>query len=371
MILARPLLGQGAGTFADAYPMFQGPGQHNLVWLRAHSTYLQAAAELGLPVFAVTLATILFVLAVIAKAVLRRVEPTPAALAALAAGAGLAVQSAIDFSVQIQAVAVTAVALLGAGLGEAVARRGDAGRRDADRPVAKPAPRPVPAVPTRFERVSVTIPTAGTRATAPTSSGGFERVQVTIPTRESAPSTMRRPEPCRRGGASMSLAMSTDGSTWWQRLRDAILRDRARSAPATVQVIGLGDFIDRGPELDARDRGADLGLLRMRRSVYSRQSRADAARLSRRSRGGAGLAPERRRARRCAPMASIWPMPSGTRVDYRETPDGVPGPIAAGACGVLRGACPCRSWSADTSLFMPALAPVCRSISRNRPICSG
>lgn len=33
-----------------------------------------------------------------------------------------------------------------------------------------------------------------------------------------------------------------------QRLRDAIRRDRARSSTAAVQVIGLGDFIDRGPD---------------------------------------------------------------------------------------------------------------------------
>jgi serine/threonine protein phosphatase 1 len=196
----------------------------------------------------VTVATVLLILTVAAKGVLRRVEPTPATLAALAAGAGLAVQSAIDFSVQIQAVAVTAVALLGAGLGEAVAQRRDAGRRDADRPVARPAPRPVPVVPSRFERVSVTIPTAGIRATAQPSSGEFQRVQVTIPTRESAPST-NAPAGTVPEGRRIYVFGDVHGRfDLVQRLRDAILRDRARSAPATVQVIGLGDFIDRGPD---------------------------------------------------------------------------------------------------------------------------
>ncbi len=248
MILARPLLGQGAGAFADVYPMFQGPGEHNLVWLRAHSTYLQAAAELGLPVFAAALATILFVLTVVAKGALQRVNPAPAALAALAAGAGLAVQSAIDFSVQIQAVALTAVALLGAGFGEAIALRRAGGQREADRPVAPLAPESVPSVPTRFERVSVTIPMAATQTTAVPASGGFESVQVTIPTRESEFST-GLPAGTVPSGQRIYVFGDVHGRfDLVLRLRDAIRRDRARSAPAPVQVIGLGDFIDRGPD---------------------------------------------------------------------------------------------------------------------------
>lgn len=219
MILSRPLLGQGAGTFADAYPMFQGPGEHNLVWLRAHSTYLQAAAELGLPVFAVALATILFVLVVIARRVARRSAPSPAAIAALAAAAGLAVQSAIDFSIQIQAVALTMVVLLGAGLGEAVRRPLRVEGDDAAHPDATPSPPP-----------------------------RFERVRVTIPTARDMPSTM-----VEAGVVPDELRLYVFGDVHGRfdllmRLREAILRDRDRSTPASVQVIGLGDFVDRGPD---------------------------------------------------------------------------------------------------------------------------
>ncbi len=222
MILARPLLGQGAGTFADAYPMFQGPGDHNLIWLRAHSTFLQAAAELGLPAFALTLATILFVLVVIARALTRRISPSPAAITALAAAAGIAVQSAIDFSVQIQAVALTIVVLLGAGLGEAVRRpvRIAARSREPARPTANPGPPP------RFERVSVTIPTA-------------RNTPSVLPAIGTLPE-----ETCIYVFGDVHGRFDL-----LKRLRDAILRDRARSAPtAAIQAIGLGDFIDRGAD---------------------------------------------------------------------------------------------------------------------------
>lgn len=222
MILARPILGQGAGTFADAYPMFQGPGDHNLLWLRAHSTFLQAAAELGLPVFAVTLATILFVLVVIAKGLARRISASPAALAALAAAVGLAVQSAIDFSVQIQAVALTIVVLIGAGLGDAVRRRVPTNRGDGEDSKPDVIPNPPPP---RFERVSVTIPTSRNTPSLHVTAGSVpEGTRIYV-----------------FGDVHGRLDLLT-------RLREAILRDRDRSAVATVQVIGLGDFIDRGPD---------------------------------------------------------------------------------------------------------------------------
>jgi len=249
MILARPVLGQGAGSFADAYPMFQGPGEHNIVWLRAHSTYLQAAAELGLPVFAVALATILFVLIVIARGTLQRVEPMPAALAALAAGTGLAIQSAIDFSVQIQAVALTVVAVIGAGFGEAVALRRHDARGEAVEPASALPARTVPVRPVRFERVSMTIPAAEARTTPPPAAGEFESVQVTIPTRRSPETMTSLPAGTLPEGTRLYVFGDVHGRfDLVQRLRDAIRRDRARSTTATVQVIGLGDFIDRGPD---------------------------------------------------------------------------------------------------------------------------
>jgi serine/threonine protein phosphatase 1 len=251
MIRARPILGQGAGTFADAYPMFQGPGEHNLVWLRAHSTYLQAAAELGLPVFAVLLATIGFIFVVVVRGLLKRVAPMPVALAALGAGAGLAVQSTIDFSVQIQAVALTAVALLGAGFGEAASRKRIAAGSGREPSEANPA-EPAGDEPARFERVDVKIPgRTGTTAMpepAKANAARFERVSVTIPMRQAVSSAELAPGTIPDG---MRLYVFGDVHGRFdlvQRLRDAILRDRAEAAPAKVKVIGLGDFIDRGPD---------------------------------------------------------------------------------------------------------------------------
>jgi O-antigen ligase len=121
MIVARPWLGHGAGTFVDAYPLFHSRASSLDVWTHAHDSYLQAIAELGIPAFALLLLAILVVVVTLIRNVGRMSEPQPVATAALAALAGIAFHSVVDFSIQIQAVGVTAWVLVGAGLGETLA----------------------------------------------------------------------------------------------------------------------------------------------------------------------------------------------------------------------------------------------------------
>jgi O-antigen ligase len=121
MIAARPWLGHGAGTFVDIYPLYHSRAPSTEIWTHAHNSYLQAAAELGLPALGLLLFSMLAVLYPLLQNIGRQTELQPAASAALATIVAAAVHSAVDFSLQIQAVGVTAAVLIGAGLGETLA----------------------------------------------------------------------------------------------------------------------------------------------------------------------------------------------------------------------------------------------------------
>lgn len=120
MVMDRPLLGHGAGVFPDVYPMFQSAAiPASLVWNKAHSSYLQAAVELGLPILTVLLIVAAASLLQIGRCVVSRRESAPVAVAALGAFVVLALHSLVDFSLQTQAVGIAFAVIAGAGYGEA------------------------------------------------------------------------------------------------------------------------------------------------------------------------------------------------------------------------------------------------------------
>jgi O-antigen ligase len=131
------------------------------LWDRAHDTYLQAAAELGLPAFAILAAGIVIVIVAIVRGALRREETHPAAVAAVAVAAATAFHSLVDFSLQIEAVGITAAVVIGAGLGESVRRKRSGRNR---RALATAA---VAASVNHREIINVTVPTAAAGASAP------------------------------------------------------------------------------------------------------------------------------------------------------------------------------------------------------------
>jgi len=154
MIRDRPLLGQGGGTFIDAFPLYHLRASSAYLWDRAHDTYLQAAAELGLPAFAILVAGLVVVVVTIGRGALRRGETHPAVVAAVAVAAATAFHSLVDFSLQVQAVGLTAAVVMGAGLGESV-RRARSGRGQRAQAAAAAA-----ASVNYREAINVTIPTA-------------------------------------------------------------------------------------------------------------------------------------------------------------------------------------------------------------------
>ncbi len=120
MIAARPLTGFGLDSFALAFEIFHRPPlPSDLVWDRAHSTYLTLWSEAGL------LAGSLPPLAgLLALALLWRRRAAPLALAALAALILAGLHSLVDFSLELPANLHLLLALVGLGLGPALPAKG-------------------------------------------------------------------------------------------------------------------------------------------------------------------------------------------------------------------------------------------------------
>ena len=123
-ILAAPLLGYGYGTFADVFPMFRDQSVSTLTkWPMAHNTYLEIFQGLGLLFGAMLLASVVvLVWRCVKGATTRQANNT---LPCVAAGGAflLGVHSLIDFSLQMQAITITFMALLGAGVAQSESSR--------------------------------------------------------------------------------------------------------------------------------------------------------------------------------------------------------------------------------------------------------
>jgi O-antigen ligase len=121
-IAERPLAGFGYGAFADVFPLFRDATLSPVgVWEMAHNAYLEAAIGLGL-VFAGALTLALALVAArCLKAAQQRSGAAP--LAASAAAALIAVDALVDYSLEIEAVSLTFMTLLGLGFAQSRAPR--------------------------------------------------------------------------------------------------------------------------------------------------------------------------------------------------------------------------------------------------------
>lgn len=119
MIADRPWLGSGLGTFAWAFPAYRSPNISMWgVWDRAHSTPLELAADLGLPMAALIVVAWMIVLAVLVRGLLTRRRDLILPLGALAVAILALTHSAVDFSLQITGYSIVVFALVGAGLAQ-------------------------------------------------------------------------------------------------------------------------------------------------------------------------------------------------------------------------------------------------------------
>ena len=123
-ILAAPWLGYGYGTFADVFPMFRDQSVTTYgQWTTAHDTYLEVFQGLGLifgPMLVASVAVLVW--RCLKGTVARQVNETLPCVAA-AVSFLLGAHALVDFTLQLQAIAITFMALLGAGVAQAASSR--------------------------------------------------------------------------------------------------------------------------------------------------------------------------------------------------------------------------------------------------------
>jgi hypothetical protein len=117
----RPLLGAGLGTFADLFPSFRSADINGWgVWEYAHSTILEIALEMGIPIATMVVVAAVASLVILGKAAVSSGESGRSSLAAITGIAVLSyLHSTIDFSLQIPGYLILFAILLGCGLARA------------------------------------------------------------------------------------------------------------------------------------------------------------------------------------------------------------------------------------------------------------
>ncbi|MBL8673729.1 MAG: O-antigen ligase family protein [Rhodospirillales bacterium] len=122
----RPLAGHGLGTFGPAFNRANdGTARFETYVDLAHNTYLELATEAGIPAFLLSLALVGAVVGAGATGLFARGRGSAASIAAVAGAALVGAHAMVDFSVQMPAVAVTFMLMLGAAAAQALtAERG-------------------------------------------------------------------------------------------------------------------------------------------------------------------------------------------------------------------------------------------------------
>jgi O-antigen ligase len=123
-ILDAPLLGYGYGTFADVFPMYRDRSiSAQGVWEQAHNTYLELFQGLGVVFGAMLAASVLLLVLSCAKGAITRRENSTIPGVAASVAFLVAIHALVDFGLQIQAVTLTFMAVLGAGVAQSASSR--------------------------------------------------------------------------------------------------------------------------------------------------------------------------------------------------------------------------------------------------------
>jgi O-antigen ligase len=119
MIADHPWFGTGLGTFVWSFPAYRSANVSMWgVWDKAHSTPLELASDLGLPLAGLIVVAWLIVLGVLIWGVRIRRRDLIVPVGALAVAIVGLTHSFIDFSLQIPGYSIVVFALIGAGLAQ-------------------------------------------------------------------------------------------------------------------------------------------------------------------------------------------------------------------------------------------------------------
>jgi len=123
-IFNAPLVGFGYGTFPDVFPMYRDRSiPVDGIWEQAHDTYLEVFQGLGLVFGALLIGVVVLLVIRCVKGAVRRQQTAIVPQIAASAACLVGVHALVDFSLQMQAVAVTFMAILGAGVAQAESSR--------------------------------------------------------------------------------------------------------------------------------------------------------------------------------------------------------------------------------------------------------
>jgi O-antigen ligase len=132
MIANHPWFGTGLGTFVWSFPAYRSDFSMWGIWTFTHSTPLELAGDVGIPLTGLIGLAWLIVLIVLVRGVRTRRNDRIVPTAALAAAVLCLVHSFIDFSLQIPGYAMVVFALVGAGLAQSFSNNNVNRTRDVD-----------------------------------------------------------------------------------------------------------------------------------------------------------------------------------------------------------------------------------------------
>jgi O-antigen ligase len=125
-ILDEPFKGFGYGTFQYVFPLYRDNSVNPYgFWDKAHNTYLEIFQGLGIPIAVAYLVALLLLIGRCGQGAIIRRSSTTAPVVATAASTVVILHSFVDFSMQMQAVALTWTALLGAGVAQSWSSQSD------------------------------------------------------------------------------------------------------------------------------------------------------------------------------------------------------------------------------------------------------
>jgi O-antigen ligase len=118
-ILSAPLLGYGYGTFSAVFPMFRDDSVGNWgLWEKAHNTYLEIFQGLGVLFGTLLIACVVVLVWNCVKGAWTRQRGATVPAIAGSISFLVGAHALVDFSLQLQAVTLTYMAVLGAGVAQ-------------------------------------------------------------------------------------------------------------------------------------------------------------------------------------------------------------------------------------------------------------